>query len=263
MLGDISREDDVRRAIIKINPHYIIVAAATKHVDMCEKNMEMCFHTNIMGPWNVINCLKDCYIPNLKKAIFISTDKAVDTINYYGICKAASEKLFVNTVIPNVQLCAIRYGNVLNSSGSLLTIVDNLPQDGRFVLTHPNMTRAFITLENAAYSIYNLLINEKYVGGCIYIPCITLVAFKIADVVDAYCKKKGKHLECVMGTLRAGEKIHEDLVSKNEDYVDDGVFLKVFPAQSDTNKSCNTLSLLKPHGTLVQLLNEIDGTRIM
>ena len=87
IIGDIRDYNRLENAIIRENPHIIIIAAALKHVDKCEYAVNECFLTNFMGPNNILNCIeKNVTILNkLETVLFVSTDKCVSPINTYGI----------------------------------------------------------------------------------------------------------------------------------------------------------------------------------
>src|SRR5206468_701410 len=106
------------------HPNIIIIAAALKHIDRCEYAVNECFMTNFMGTMNVVNAVEKNIdrLENLDKIVFISTDKATSPTNSYGICKALSEKIMIEKAlyIKEVSFVIARYGNILNSHGSIL-----------------------------------------------------------------------------------------------------------------------------------------------
>ena len=215
IIGDIGVYEDVYKAMAQVNPSLIVVASAMKHIEMCEKNMEACHRTNVIGPMNVIRACRHLKPGSMRRILFISTDKACEPKNYYGCCKALSEKLFINTHIPNHEFMAIRYGNVLNSSGSILTLLDRCTDT--FFLTHPDMTRFFITLEDACKAIYDVLTRRSMESGKIYVPKATVKSAKIRDLVETYFAKTNKDVHIGTGIMRPGEKINENLCSKYEE----------------------------------------------
>ena len=119
-LGDIRDKDSLRNCFDKYRPDVVINTAALKHVPICETNSMESVKTNILGHQNVIETIKE--FNDIETLIFISTDKACKPINIYGMCKAISEKLYSNyaETETNTKVVMVRYGNVLESTGSVI-----------------------------------------------------------------------------------------------------------------------------------------------
>ena len=168
IIGDIFNYDKVLNTISRVNPDIIIIAAAMKHVDQCEINQEQCLNTNLIGVKNILNSieiLKDKL--KIKCVLFVSSDKACSPINTYGMCKAISEQLIIEKAyyIKDIKFINIRYGNVLNSRGSIIPLLHNIGKDEHktnFTLTHPDMTRFIMTLDQSVNLIEHAIINGKH-----------------------------------------------------------------------------------------------------
>tara|TARA_E500000178_G_C16910653_1_gene702448 strand:- start:82 stop:1053 length:972 start_codon:yes stop_codon:yes gene_type:complete len=205
-LGDIRDQDRFFDASKKID--IIIHAAALKQVPAAEYNPFEFIKTNILGAQNIIACA----IKNeVEKTIALSTDKAVAPINLYGATKLCSDKLFIaaNNMVGNnnVTFSVVRYGNVVNSRGSLFPKIKNSPEK-QIKLTHKNMTRFFIKLDDSVKFVEKSIKLMK--GGEIFIPKIP--AYKIYDMIKIL--KPNAKIKII--GIRPGEKIHESLFSKDD-----------------------------------------------
>lgn len=214
IIGDIRNVDKVQQSIIRTNPHIIIVAAALKHVDKCEFETDECIMTNINGLQNVLQSveLNRVVLSNLESVCFISTDKACSPVNTYGMSKGICENLMVekSKYIKDIKYVVVRYGNVLNSRGSIIPILENKGKDPNcqnFTLTHHGMTRFIMVLNEAVTLIeYAILEGES---GEIIIP--KLKAMYIGDLMKIYSEIY--HKPIVETGMRAGEKLYETLIN--------------------------------------------------
>ena len=206
-IGDIR---DLSRLNIAFNNVDIVVhAAAIKQVEAAEYNPMECIKTNVIGAQNIINASRN---NNVKKVIALSTDKASDPVNLYGASKLVADKLFTaanNYMGKNkTRFSIVRYGNVLNSRGSIVPFFRKLLIDKKKIpLTHNEMSRFWITLDQAV-NFVNFCISEMR-GGEIFVP--KLPTIKIIDLIKALdSRAKIKNIG-----IRPGEKIHEVLISNN------------------------------------------------
>lgn len=206
-IGDVRDKARLRRAMENVN--ILIHAAALKQVDTAEINPMEVIKTNIFGAQNIVDLSLDLEVENV---IALSTDKASSPINLYGATKLCSDKLFItaNNVkgSKKIKFSVVRYGNVLGSRGSVLPVFLKHIDKKYFPLTHKDMTRFNITLEEGVSFVINALNKNK--GGEIFVPKIP--SFKITDLAFAI-KKKPRFK--IIG-IRKGEKIHEELISKSE-----------------------------------------------
>ena len=169
-IGDV--RDLARLELAFEDADYVFHAAALKHVPKVEYNPFESIKTNIIGSENVIAAsIKN----NVKKAICIGTDKAVSPLNTYGATKLLMEKLFVsannylNEDRHPTKFIAVRYGNVLGSSGSVVPkFIELIKNKKKITITSPEMTRFSITMDEALNFILNALYHGK--GSEIFVP---------------------------------------------------------------------------------------------
>jgi len=206
-LGDIRDKDRLKVALE--NVEVVVHAAALKQVPAAEKNPFEVIKTNIIGAQNVI---EGCLHNNVKKVIALSTDKAAAPINLYGATKLCSDKLFTSASnyagSRDIKFSVVRYGNVMGSRGSILPLFLKLKKKKIFPITHQEMTRFNISLNESidavVWAIRNML------GGEIFIPKIK--SFKIIDLAKAI----SSNAKIKIIGIRPGEKIHEEMVTKND-----------------------------------------------
>ena len=204
-LGDVRDRDRLDIALDNID--IVIHAAALKQVDTAEYNPIAPIKTNIIGAENLIEvCLKK----NVQKVIALSTDKAVHPINLYGATKLVSDKLFIaaNNLIgfKKIRFSVVRYGNVLNSRGSVVPLFQSLSsKNSNYIsVTDKEMTRFWIDLATSAKFVLKALSIMK--GAEIFVPKMSSV--NIVDIAKAIAPKN----KIKITGIRPGEKIHEVLV---------------------------------------------------
>jgi len=213
LLGDIRDYSRLVRAMEDID--IVFHAAALKHVPVIEYNPFEAIKTNVIGSQNVIDA---CLEENVSKAIAIGTDKAVSPLNTYGATKLLMEKLFVTASNylkkerHQTKFSALRYGNVLGSSGSVIPkFIQQIKNKEKITITDPNMTRFSITMNDALDFILNATSIAK--GSEIFVP--KLRAYTIDDVKDALFELLEKTDEENIG-IREGEKLNEILINSDE-----------------------------------------------
>ena len=217
IIGDIRDYNSVENAILRIQPDLIVIMAALKHIDRCEYAINECLQTNCIGPMNVLNAIEknNDRLINLETVVMVSTDKACEPTNVYGMAKALAESAIVekSLYIKNRKFVNIRYGNVLNSRGSIIPILHekgNDPEVKEFTLTHEDMTRFVMTLEQSVELIeYAALHGES---GDTVIP--KLISLRMIDLIEIFSNKYGKPVR-ITG-LRPGEKMLESLISETQ-----------------------------------------------
>jgi FlaA1/EpsC-like NDP-sugar epimerase len=210
IIGDIRDYDHLLRVTKNID--IVFHAAALKRIDILEDNVEESIKTNIIGSLNVFNA---CVANQVSKVIFISTDKACSPVNTYGACKFISEKIFTNynQNKSSTKCMVARYGNVLDSTGSVIPIFIAKIKNGEDIpLTHIRMTRFIISKEEAVALVFDAL---RYgVGGEVFIK--RLPALKVIDLIEVLKEKYNAHNVVKLIGLRPGEKIHEELINEAE-----------------------------------------------
>lgn len=232
-IGDVRDYSSIEYAFKGVD--YVFHAAALKQVPSCEFYPIEAVKTNILGSDNVITaCVKN----GVKKAIFLSTDKAAYPINAMGMTKALMEK---NVVARSRQLkdnetvlCLTRYGNVMASRGSVIPLFcDQIEQGKALTITNPDMTRFMMTLDDAVDLV--LYAFEHGEQGDLFVqkaPSAT-----IDTLAKAICELKGvKENISYIGT-RHGEKLFEVLVTKEDmvKAIDMGNYFRIPADNRDLN----------------------------
>ena len=206
-IGDVRDENRLHRAMHGVTT--VIHAAALKQVPACEYNPIEAVLTNIMGTRNVIDAALDT---GVERVLTVSTDKAVNPFNLYGATKLVAEKLSVQANayrgdLPTRFSCC-RYGNVVGSRGSVVPLFVQQRNDRVLKLTHPDMTRFWLTLEQGVrFAIRSV---ELMRGGEVFVPKIP--SMRLVDLAEAVAPES----DIQFIGIRPGEKIHESLISEDE-----------------------------------------------
>jgi UDP-N-acetylglucosamine 4,6-dehydratase/5-epimerase len=206
-LGDVREPERLRRAFHDVD--VVIHAAALKQVPAAEYNPFEFVKTNVLGAQNVIDAALDIGVP---KVVALSTDKAANPINVYGATKLCADKLFVagNSYggAAGSRFCCVRYGNVVGSRGSVIPFFLSRRASGVLPITHPDMTRFWITLEQGVALVLAAL---KWMhGGEIFVPKIpSMKVIDLARAIAPSCRLE------VVG-IRPGEKLHEVMIPGDE-----------------------------------------------
>ncbi len=214
-VGDIRDYSRCADSIISFNPTHIILASALKHVDVCENSPSESVKTNIIGIENVVNIVRHNYkkISNLKTVLMVSTDKACYPINVYGMCKSIAERIVTSACtfqIP-IKFVAVRYGNVLESRGSIIPLFKYQSENlDKITVTDPRMTRYVMTLEESVDLIDAAIKNAD--SGQTWVP--DLPSMKVMDLAEIFSDLYSKPIEII--GMRPGEKLHEDLINISE-----------------------------------------------
>ena len=208
-IGDIRDKDRLKIATRDVD--ILIHAAAMKQVDTSEYNPTECIKTNIYGTENLISAARE---NRIKKFLLLSTDKAVNPINLYGASKLAADKLVIaaNNLSGSNQtrFSVVRYGNVINSRGSVIPYFRKLIKlnSDYLPITDFEMTRFWISLEQSVNFILSSLSLMR--GGEIFVPKIP--SFRVVDLVKAL----GPNIKTKIIGIRPGEKIHEEMITKSD-----------------------------------------------
>lgn len=244
-VGDIRDKARLASVIRQVLPNRIIIAAALKHVDTCEYSPTESIATNVIGTQNVLDVINDeaRYINNVNGVLFVSTDKSCAPVNTYGMCKAISERLVASqaliTPTYNRRYNIVRYGNVLESRGSIIPLFKYQAENNDFLtVTDPNMTRFIMTLDDSVNLIMKTFENGN--SGDTWIPIIP--AMRIGDLAEIFSELSNKKIKII--GLRPGEKMHEDLINESEAFrttetVIEGKCYKIIKPSWHTNLSTN------------------------
>ncbi|MBI4522639.1 MAG: UDP-N-acetylglucosamine 4,6-dehydratase (inverting) [Deltaproteobacteria bacterium] len=206
-IGDVRDRERLYRAMDGVD--IVVHAAALKQVPTAEYNPLEAVKTNVMGAANVIDAAID---HDVKKVIALSTDKAANPINLYGATKLCSDKLFVaaNSYSGHhgTLFSVVRYGNVMGSRGSVIPYFFKMRETGVLPITHPKMTRFWITLEQAVDFVLSCLSRMR--GGEIFVPKIPSMSIvDLARAIAPECRTE------IVG-IRPGEKLHEVMVPEDD-----------------------------------------------
>lgn len=210
-IGDVRDKDRLEMAMHNVDT--VVHAAALKIVPVAEYNPTECVATNVTGTENVV---KAALRAGVRRALLISTDKAVNPINLYGSTKLAAEKTFVAANNLSAGRCAfsvVRYGNVVGSRGSVIPLFKKLAAEGQpLPITDIEMTRFWITMNKAVNLVSRTIFLME--GGEIVIPKIPSMA--VIDLVKAiYDPEDVDDVINIVG-IRPGEKLHEVLMTADE-----------------------------------------------
>jgi len=226
-IGDVRDRSRMTQACEGVD--VIIHAAAIKQVDTAEYNPTECIRTNIDGAENVIHAALAC---GVKDVVALSTDKACAPINLYGATKLASDKLFTaaNNIrgSKDIKFSVVRYGNVMGSRGSVIPFFLDKRKGGILPITHKDMTRFNISLQDGVDLVMFAL--DNHLGGEIFIPKIP--SYKILDIAEAVAP------ECETRDvgIRPGEKLHEEMITDTDSLntIDLGPYYAILPSVSYT-----------------------------
>lgn len=228
LIGDVRDNERLVRAFKEV--HYVIHAAAMKHVHLAEYNPDECIKTNVGGAQNVVHA---CLETGVERVVALSTDKACAPINLYGATKLTSDKLFIaaNNIKGwnPIKFSVVRYGNVMGSNGSVIPFFLNKREEGILPITDPEMTRFNISLQGGVDMVMHAL--EHAWGGELFVPKIP--SYRIMDVAEAIapdCEKK------TVG-IRPGEKLHEEMITPSDSFYtyDLGRYYAILPSNPRWN----------------------------
>ncbi len=211
-IGDVRNLDSIIDAFKGVD--YVFSAAALKQVPSCEFYPMEAVRTNVIGSDNVITA---CVRNHVKKAVFLSTDKAAYPINAMGISKALMEKNVIarsrQLLKGDTVLCLTRYGNVMASRGSVIPLfIEQIKEGKPITITNPDMTRFMMTLDDAVDLVLYAFENGEQ--GDLFVqkaPACTIDTLAKA-IINLTGSKTGISY---IGT-RHGEKLYETLVTREE-----------------------------------------------
>lgn len=209
VIGDVRDYEAVKLATKNVD--YIFHLAALKHVPVCEENVQETIKTNINGTTNIVNAAIE---NRVKKVIDVSSDKAVEPINLYGMSKAVGEKIIVqaNDLTDFTKFVCIRGGNVMGSNGSVIPFfIEQIKSGGPLTITDKRMTRFFLTLEEAIELLFKASIDS--IGGETFV--MNMPACYVTDLAEVLMDEYGK-VDVKETGIRPGEKLNEMLISHHE-----------------------------------------------
>jgi UDP-N-acetylglucosamine 4,6-dehydratase/5-epimerase len=206
-IGDVRDKDRLYRAFDGVD--VVIHAAAMKQVPACEYNPFEAVKTNVLGAQNVIDAAIDC---GVRQVLAISSDKAVQPVNLYGMTKGCAEKMFceANAYVggKGTRFSVVRYGNVIGSRGSVIPLFRQQASEGLLTITDERMTRFWLTIEQGEAFVLSCLMMQA--GGEVFVPKVP--SMRVVDLAEAIAPGVPRK---VIG-IRRGEKLHEVLISEDE-----------------------------------------------
>lgn len=217
IIGNVADRIRVKESIKRVQPDIVIIACAMKHIEQCEVNTNESLNTNMLGTKYILDSIEDNLniLTNLETVLFVSSDKACSPINNYGMAKALSETFLIEkaSFVKNIKFVNVRYGNVLNSRGSIIPRLHAMGKDDEykeFCLTHEKMTRFVMTLDQSVDLIEYAILNGE--SGDTVIS--ELVSLKVKDLIELFSEKYNKPIK-ITG-LRPGEKLLESLINESQ-----------------------------------------------
>jgi FlaA1/EpsC-like NDP-sugar epimerase len=209
-IRDVDRLDEV---FTTFQPDIVFHAAALKHLPLLETYPSEAVKTNVIGTLNV---LRACQAAGVGTFVNISTDKAANPISVLGYSKRITERLTATVGAESAgTYVSVRFGNVLGSHGSvLLTFTGQIEAGGPVTVTHPDVTRYFMTIPEAV----QLVLQAAAIGDDGEVLVLDMgEPVRIADVASQLIKSSGKHVGILFTGLRPGEKLEEDLLGDGEE----------------------------------------------
>ena len=219
VLGNLQNGDLVEKVIQQYRPQAIFHAAAYKHVPMLENNPWQAVVNNVIGGKNI---MEEAARQSVGLFVLVSTDKAVRPTNVMGASKRICELLLNAFRTDKTHMMAVRFGNVVNSDGSVVPLFrDQIKRGGPVTVTHPEVTRFFMTIPEASQLILQAGALGK--GGETFILDMG-TPIKIVDMARDLIRLSGKEpdvdIKIQFTGLRQGEKLYEELITQGEGIVE-------------------------------------------
>ena len=215
ILGHVQDRQLMMSVFRKFRPQVVFHAAAYKHVPMLEKNPWEAVTNNIVGSQIVMELAAEC---DVKRFVLVSTDKAVKPTNVMGASKRVAELLLQSFQGNNTKFVAVRFGNVVGSSGSVIPLFRRqIEQGGPVTVTHPDVNRYFMTIPEAAQMIIQA--GAMGEGGEVFILKMgtpVKILDMARDLIRLSGKEPDKDIKIVFTGLREGEKLYEELITVGE-----------------------------------------------
>lgn len=207
-IGDVRDKDRLKMAFRGVD--FVIHAAALKQIPIAEYNPFEAVQTNVIGAQNVIEAAIET---DVTRVVALSSDKAANPVNLYGATKLCADKLFIAAnnyagALHPTRFSVVRYGNVVGSRGSVIPVFLAQRNNGVIEITHPEMTRFWITLEHGVQLVLKALLFMY--GGEIFVPKIpSMRVVDLAKVIAPGLPQK------IIG-VRPGEKLHEVMITSED-----------------------------------------------
>ncbi|MFA6171595.1 MAG: SDR family NAD(P)-dependent oxidoreductase [Patescibacteria group bacterium] len=218
LIGDIRNKERVFKAMENID--IVFHAAAMKHVLSCENDPYEAVETNVRGMQNIIDC---AMAHDVAKVVGISTDKATDPVSVMGCTKLLAEKVMLAHYMGShpTKFCFVRFGNVLNSRGSVLPIFyKQIAKGGPVTVTDRNVARFFMSIEEAVELVFKAssLMQDREIFVLKNMAIVRIYDLAKA-MIELYAPRFGhdpKKIKIIITGLKRGERMHEKLLTKDE-----------------------------------------------
>jgi FlaA1/EpsC-like NDP-sugar epimerase len=214
VVADVQDSNRLDKIFIKYRPNIVLHAAAHKHVPMMEANPSEAIKNNVAGTQNLANLAVKYAV---ERFVLVSTDKAVNPTNVMGATKRCAEVVIQGLAKKQNKtvFCAVRFGNVLGSRGSVIPVFkEQIEKGGPITVTHPEITRFFMTIPEATRLILQASSLAK--GGEVFVLDMG-EPIKIVDIAKKLIMLSGKsNIDIVYTGLRPGEKLYEELLTAEE-----------------------------------------------
>lgn len=275
---DMRDRQRLEEVVLTESPDVIVIAAALKQVDTCERAPSESIKTNIIGVQHLVEIVERNLdrMANLESVVMVSTDKACEPTNVYGMSKAIAERIVTSRgqLHKSPRFVAVRYGNVLESRGSIIPLFRYQAEHSpAFTLTHEGMTRFVMTLDESIDLIIAAAKNAE--SGETWLP--TIRSMKVKDLAEIFARLYKKPIK-VTG-IRPGEKLHEMLISETESLrlmkksgyyvlkssmvpVSDGAKMVEYSSEQDCLSQDDLEQYLNELGILTTAMDQFVGTKI-
>ena len=214
LIGDVRDAAQLTALLAAHRPHLVFHAAAFKHVPLMEENAWAALQNNVLG---TLNAARAAIAAGAERFVLISTDKAVNPTNVMGASKRAAEMVLSHLAAGTThrtRLMAVRFGNVLGSSGSVIPkFKEQIARGGPVTVTHPEITRFFMTIPEAARLVLQAAALAE--SGQVYVLDMG-EPVKIVDLARQLIRLSGHRddeIDIVFSGLRPGEKLYEELLA--------------------------------------------------
>lgn len=218
VLGDICDSATVEKVVGEYKPDMIFHAAAYKHLPILQTQVREAFRNNVLGTMRLAEAAERHGVGTF---VLISTDKAVNPANIMGATKRVAEMYCQNmNARSRTRYITVRFGNVLNSNGSVVPLFkEQIAKGGPVTVTHPEISRYFMTISEASQLIMQAAVLGS--GGEIYVLDMgepVKITYLAEQLIRLSGKEPGKDIQIVFTGLRPGEKLFEELFHELEPY---------------------------------------------
>jgi FlaA1/EpsC-like NDP-sugar epimerase len=263
VLADIRDRERVFGVFVKYQPEIVFHAAAHKHVPVLEHHPAEALATNVLGTAN----LADAAVANgTERFVLISTDKAINPVSVMGTSKWLAEQVVRSLQNGHSVLCAVRFGNVLGSRGSVIpTFFRQIARGGPVTVTDPNMTRYFMSVQEAVQLV--LQAAALSTGGEVFTLDMG-EPVRILDVAERLIRLSGRipgrDVPITITGVRPGEKMAEDIVAPDEEQLPSGhpaivVSRPPVPNRAVVHRALAELEYLGFEGTPAELASRMKA----